>query len=253
MSLNTVTLLLFSVIIKKMLEKNEKKLIFDAHFHYFECKKLGICEFPDGWSGISCAHSKEEWEVQKNAPSSVLKAYGIHPQSCGFINIDDNILFLENLIKSNEIIAIGEAGFDYFTDEFIQYKDLQEKAWNAQLEMAIKNQMTLIVHCRKANEKLFEYSNQLKKVPEVLFHSFMGSSVEGKSLLSRGINGYFSFGKQIFNGNKKVLDCVRNLPPERVLAETDAPFQFLKGEKYTRPDEIVRIINGIKDLQRGQP
>lgn len=231
-----------------MLEKNEKKLIFDAHFHYSECKKLEICDFPDGWSGISCAHSKEEWEIQKNAPTSVLRAFGIHPQSCGFINIDENILFLENLLKNNEIVAIGEAGFDYFTDEFKQNKDLQEKAWNAQLEFAIKYKLPLIVHCRKANEKLFEYSNQLKKVPEVLFHSFMGSSVEAKSLLSRGINGYFSFGKQIFNGNKKVLDCVKNLPPEKVLAETDAPFQFLKGEKYTTPMEILKIIDEMKRI-----
>lgn len=251
MSLNTVTLLLFSVIIKKMLEKNEKKLVFDAHFHYFDCKKLGICNFPDGWSGISCAHSEEEWEVQESAPDFVLKAYGVHPQSCGNINIDDNLIFLENLIQNKKIIAIGEAGFDYFSDEFIQFKELQEKAWNAQLELAIKYNLPLIVHCRKANEKLFEYSNQLKKVPEVLFHSFMGSSVEAKSLLSRGINGYFSFGKQIFNGNKKVIDCVKNIPSERVLAETDAPFQYLKGEKFTRPDEILRIINEIKTLQAG--
>ena len=40
-------------------------MIFDAHFHYFHCKKLGICDFPTDWRGISCAHSREEWEMQK--------------------------------------------------------------------------------------------------------------------------------------------------------------------------------------------
>ena len=80
---------------------------------------------------------------------------------------------------------------------------------------------------------------------EVLFHSFMGPPVEALSLLNRGINGYFSFGKQLLNCNKKAIACVRELPSNRILAETDAPFQTLKGEKYTAPSEIVRVYQAM--------
>jgi len=231
-----------------MLEKNEKKVIFDAHFHYFDCQKLNICQFPEGWSGISCAHTPEEWEIQKTAPDQVIQSYGIHPLNCKTDDIYKQTQFLENLIKNNEISAIGETGFDFFTDEYKKLAYIQEEAWNIQLELALKHSLPLIIHCRKANEKLFEYSSKLAKLPEVLFHSFMGTSIEGKSLLNKGINGYFSFGKQIFNGNKKVIDCVKNLPEERILAETDAPFQFLKDEKFTEPQDIIKIQETINSI-----
>jgi len=232
-----------------MLEKFEKNCLFDAHFHYFNCKKLGICDFPLGWQGISCAHSKEEWDIQIQAPSSVLQVYGMHPQNAGNENVKEAADFLEGLAREKKIIAIGEAGFDYFSEEFKACKKEQEEIWNIQLELALKYGLPLVVHCRKANEKLFEYSKKLAGLTEVLFHSFMGTPIEGKSLLNKGINAYFSFGKQIFNNNKKVIACVKELPAERVLAETDAPYQFLKGEKFTRPDEIVKIQEEIKRLQ----
>ena len=121
--------------------------------------------------------------------------------------------------------------------------------FNLQLDLAIKYNRPLVIHCRKANEKLFEYSKQLKKLPGVLFHSFMGMPNEAKSLLSRGINGYFSFGKQMMNNNKKVIACVKELPLNVILAETDAPFQFLKNERFTHPNEIKKIYDAISEIR----
>ena len=262
MSRKTVALLLFSDIIEIMLEKYSKKaqknddfsqkILFDAHFHYAVCKEMGI-KIPDfgpdiEWKGISCAHSKEEFEIQKTASSCVIQSYGMHPQNAENENIKESAEFLENLLIKNLISFIGEAGFDYFSDDFKNTAELQEEIFNIQLELAEKYNVPLVIHCRKANHKLFEYSKQLKKLPEVLFHSFMGPPVEALSLLERGINGYFSFGKQLLNGNKKAIACVRELPPERILAETDAPFQTLKGEKYTNLKDIKRVYKEINAL-----
>ena len=234
------------------ISKKDKKNLFDAHFHYAVCiaHNIGLPEFEDGiqWRGISCAHSREEYEVQCRAPKSVIQAYGMHPQNAANENIKEAADFLEGLLKADKLAFIGEAGFDYFTEEFRDAAKLQEEIWNIQLELAIKYNKPLVVHCRKANEKLFEYSKQLKKLPEVLFHSFMGMPAEALSLKRRGINAYFSFGKQIMNGNKKVIACVRELPQELVLAETDAPFQYLKGEKFTAPAEIQKIIAAMNDI-----
>ena len=77
----------------------------------------------------------------------------------------------------------------------------------------------------------------------------MGPPAEAESLLDREINAYFSFGKQLLNGNKKVIACVRELPGERVLAETDAPFQYLKNEQYTSLSDIEKIISEIARLK----
>ena len=84
-------------------------------------------------------------------------------------------------------------------------------------------------------------SRQLKKLPAVLFHSFPENPDAAFSILNHGINAFFSFGKQILNGNKKAIACVKSLPLQNLLLETDAPFQTLKGEKFTSPDEIKKV------------
>ena len=230
-----------------MLEKFVKKLNFDAHFHYADCMNLGICIFPDDFMGISCAHCEKEWEIQKKSPAFIIKSFGLHPQNVKNYNLS-SIDFLEKLVAEKQISFIGECGFDLFCDEYKIFEKKQDEIFNIQIEIAIKNNLPVVIHCRKANHKLFKYKKQLSKLPEVLFHSFMGPSAEAFSLLNSNINGYFSFGKQIFNGNKKVLDCIKKLPPERILCETDAPFQFLKGEKFTSPGEITKIQKRIMEL-----
>ena len=235
--------------------KKDKNILFDAHFHYAVCKQYGIeiPDFGDGitWQGISCAHFKEEYEIQKAAPESVIQAYGMHPQNAANEKITESAAFMETLLENKELAFIGEAGFDLFTDEFKAAEKLQEEIWNIQLELALKYNIPLVVHCRKANHKLFEYSRQLAKLPEVLFHSFMGPVPEARSLLDKGINGYFSFGKQLLNGNKKAIACVKELSADRVLAETDAPFQTLKGEKFTVLEDIIRVYKAMDCFASG--
>ena len=252
-----------------MLEKNEKniKKYYDAHFHYSVCKSDGAFNLannviigldpiisPSSWHGLSCAHSINEWNTQYEDTQKynlgIAHSFGLHPQSAGWIDIEQNAAFQEQLINEKKVSAIGEAGFDYFTTEFCEKKDIQEKMWNIQLELAISAQLPMVVHCRKANEKLFEYSKKLKLIPAVLFHSFMGTPVEALSLCRRGINAYFSFGKQLMNNNKKTIACMSQLPLERLLCETDAPFQFLKGENRTNITDIKTIYQAAFALRK---
>ena len=248
-----------------MLEKNENILYFDAHFHLADCVYDDI-PLPGNdieWYACTCSHSKEEWEIterftalrQAQGPrtSQLLVAFGLHPQSAGHINIKENVAFLEQLLQQNKLNAIGEAGFDYFNEEFRAQAASQEEMFNLQLDLALQYNLPLIVHCRKANEKLFEYSKPLKKLPSVLFHSFMGMPNEARSLLDRGINAYFSFGKQVMNNNKKVIACVRELPEQALLTETDAPWQFLKGETHTAPEDVKKIFEAFCQIRQTAP
>ena len=251
-----------------MLEKTQKNMDFslfkadfcDAHFHFAVCKEHQA-DLNVTWHACSCAHSFTEWELQKSAPSNVVKAFGLHPQLYCEPDFDLHSYadFLETLLcqrkaalKGGEeplLKAIGEAGFDYFTPAFKEKRALQEEMWNIQLDLAESYKVPLVIHCRKANEKLFEYAPRLKKIPFVLFHSFMGSVIEANSLIARGINCSFSFGKQMLNGNKKVIECVQKLPIENLLLETDAPFQTLKGEAFTRAEEIERVYEAAAKIR----
>ena len=258
-----------------MLEKNENFCYFDAHFHLADCIRdsrvkhgndtidafsLSGLTRQSAWYACACSHSIEEWEITERFITALQKgqeplttqlclSYGLHPQSAGYINIEQNADFLEGLLSQHKLCAIGETGFDFFTDEFKVAALLQERIFNIQLELALQYKLPLVVHSRKSTDKLFEYSKQLKKLPAVLFHSFMGAPVQAKSLLDHGINAYFSFGKQVMNNNKKVIACVRELPAKVLLTETDAPFQFLKGETHTEPWEIKKIFSAFCELR----
>ena len=241
-----------------MLEKNENIFYFDAHFHLADCLEI-VGSSPTmtkgiNWTACSCSHSIEEWKVvqalREPHGSRVFHSYGLHPQSAGHINIKENADFLEQLLQKKKLHAIGEAGFDYFTQDFRDQATLQEEMFNLQLDLALKYNMPMVIHARKANHKLFEYSRLFKKLPAVLFHSYMGPAREAQSLLDHGINAYFSFGKQLMNNNKKVLDCAKNLPLQNLLLETDAPFQYLKGEKFTSLQDITKVYDAFIQLRK---
>ena len=234
--------------------------ICDSHLHLVQCLQFeDITDFSSGdfsSSGFTqdnyfcatCVHSKEEWqELEKlNLPyGSAARAFGIHPQNPEIELLD----FMEKLVSSKKIDAVGEIGFDLFEKKYAENLELQEKAFALSLEIAIGYEMPVVIHERKALHLVYRYAERLKKLPSVLFHSFPLGLYEAKSLLSKGINAYFSFGKQILNGNKKAMECVKSLPDSRLLLETDAPFQTLKGENYTSLGEIVRVYNAALSLR----
>ena len=155
--------------------------------------------------------------------------------------------------KYDKISAIGECGFDLFTPEFKSTLDKQKEVWNYQLELAIKYDKPIIVHCRKGMCHIFESVEKLKKIKAVVFHSFSGSMVEAQSILKKGINGFFSFGKTILNGNKNAIQCVKSLPLENILLETDSPYQTLKGEEVTNPSDIIKVYKEVFNLRQENP
>lgn len=234
--------------------------ICDSHLHLVQCLQFeDITDFSSGdfsSSGFTqdnyfyatCVHSKEEWqELEKlNLPyGSAARAFGIHPQNPEIELLD----FMEKLVSSKKIDAVGEIGFDLFEKKYAENLELQEKVFALSLEIAIGYDMPVVIHERKALHLVYKYAERLKKLPSVLFHSFPLGLYEAKSLLSKGINAYFSFGKQILNGNKKAIECVKFLPISNLLLETDAPFQSLRGEKFTGFKEILRVYEASLALR----
>jgi TatD DNase family protein len=247
----------------------------DAHFHLVQCGRLpDMSLIPDctKYYACTCAHAPEEFEQQQtmavqhdpqtarddsqgtqhdsqyenNTPCRIVQSFGIHPQ-----NPDESFIpFLEELLENKRIGAIGEAGFDFFTSEYASRSTEQENAWHAQILLASQYQIPLIVHCRKAQEKVFRDANLLCRIPAVVFHSFMGSPADALSLLRHRINGYFCFGKPLLNGKKSALSCVAQLPADCILLETDAPFQMLKGEQTTCPEEIIRVYEKVSEIKK---
>ena len=160
---------------------------------------------------------------------------------------------IENMTtKYDKIFAIGECGFDLFTDEYKSTFAEQKEIWNTQLELAIKYDKPIIVHCRKGMCHIFESIEKLKKIKAVIFHSFSGSVTEAISFRKKGVNAFFSFGKPILNGNKNAIQCVKSLPIDWLLLETDSPYQTLKGESFTSPNDILKVYDQFVKLRKDE-
>ena len=220
----------------------------DAHIHLsHSC--LPILSPDEEYFCVSSCHSKKDFEASGRSFIS----FGIHPQIVTESYLDkdfySDLAYLEYLLAAKKIVAIGECGFDFFTPEFKSTAKEQETAFEAQLDLAQKYNVPLVLHLRKSIEKIFSYHRRLKNLPSVVFHSFPGTLREAESLKNHGINAFFSFGKPILNGKKSAIDCVKNLPLGNILFETDAPYQTLKGESETKSEEIKRVYKAACELR----
>lgn len=223
----------------------------DAHIHVTDIPdwKPIIDDYGNPAPVCSCAHTITDWNklclmAKKN---NIIRAFGIHPQ-----NPDRSMLEkLENMLEKedSQIDAIGEVGFDLADKAFAFKIEQQEYVWAKQLELCIKYQKPIIIHCRHALDRIFRDSNLLAQIPTVIFHSFSGSPLEARSLVSRKINAYFSFGKSILNNSKRAIACVQEIPIEYLLAETDAPYQPLKDQTFAPAKDIFLVYDKMAELR----
>ena len=236
-------------------------VLTDAHFHLVHCAENSLEDSFRGlesisYYGVSCAHDRNEFlkqealsaKLNENENTHVRCAFGMHPQ----LPLVENAGFMEKLLKERRIGAIGEAGFDLFTKEFKADIARQEEAWRISCELAALYGVPLVVHCRKALDKMFRDSKALSKIPAVVFHSFTGSVQDASSLLKRGVNAYFSFGNPLIFGDKSAIGCVQKLDVERLLMETDAPYQTMRGETGTKMSAIARVYERAFSLRYGE-
>ena len=216
--------------------------LFDSHAHYTDWKfpeateSLGGTEalishlFESGIVG-GIVNVSTNTENAKNviAQSAGFKhmyaAVGIHPTDVELIpkEIDEQLAELEEMLlhrTENKIVALGEIGLDYYwrTDN----KPRQKVFFEAQLGLAEKYDIPVIIHDREAHGDIFE---EILKHPDVrgVFHCYSGSAEMARELVRRG--WYISFtGNVTFDNSKKAREAASAVPLDRLLVETDCPY-----------------------------
>lgn len=124
--------------------------------------------------------------------------------------------------ESGRIVAFGEIGLDY-DRLFLAPKDMQLRAFEQQLDLAIEVQLPLFLHMRAASDDFQRLLDpRLERLPKRgLVHSFTGTAEEMKSLVGQG----FDIG---INGcsmkTEENVEVVKQIPLERIQIETDGPW-----------------------------
>ncbi|MBQ4585880.1 MAG: TatD family hydrolase [Clostridia bacterium] len=145
---------------------------------------------------------------------------GIHPSDVFYEDADKAISVIEDLLKDEKAVALGEIGLDYHYENVP--RDLQMVYFRKQMDLAKKLGIPVIIHDRDAHGDCLEV---IKEYPEVIgvFHSYSGSAEMVKELVKLG--WYVSFSGTITFKNARVPKeaCVV-VPSDRLLIETDSPY-----------------------------
>jgi TatD DNase family protein len=128
------------------------------------------------------------------------------------------------LATSPRVVALGETGLDRYWD-FAPFP-LQEDYFARHLELARQRQLPVVIHCREAEadvvRMLREQYDRHGPVRGVM-HSFTGDWATAEACLAMGL--YVSFAGMVTYKNAESLrDVARQVPPDRLLVETDSPY-----------------------------
>ena len=146
---------------------------------------------------------------------------GIHPHDA-FILDDESLDVLRTLLRRDRVVAVGEAGLDYYRNR--QPRPIQQQCLRRQIELACEVKRPMVFHVREAFDDFFEIVTPLRSLlePSVL-HCFSGSWEVAARALDMGF--YLSIpGTVTFSKAETLQEVVRRAPMERLLLETDAPY-----------------------------
>jgi len=240
-------------------------MITDAHCHPADlAEHFPAAEDQRRQLGVMCAASAttvEEFaygerlsrEARDRNAAPLLPCFAVHPQMPAVSQLsvfDEQLTMLNTLAAEGRLAAIGETGYDLFNGAYRETEKIQDDLFAAHLETALRCDLPLVIHVRRAMHKIFAHSSALKKCRAVVFHSWSGTAGEGESLLKRGINAFFSFGNVIMLNHREAIRCCAVFPANRLLTETDAPFQPPRGKEFSCYTDIPRILEAAAALRR---
>ena len=197
----------------------------------------------------------EQLSQQADAPP-LLPCFAVHPQMPAVMpaaiqsSCTEQLAALEALAAQGRLAAVGETGFDLYNAEFRETEKMQDDLFAAHLETALRHDLPLVIHVRRAMHKIFAHAPSLKKCRAVIFHSWSGTAGEGDALLRRGINAFFSFGNVIRLNHREAMRCCAIFPADRLLTETDAPFQPPRGKEFSCYADLEPILETMAALRR---
>lgn len=238
-------------------DKREVVCVLDCHCHlndhqYDADREQVIAEvFASGIEKVICVGADFTSSIEVKSLSekynNIYYTIGVHPDNCD----EYSEKILEHMIKSanKKLVAIGEIGIDYFHNK--TNKEKQIAVFTSQIELAIKYNLPIVIHCRDAYGDTLEILKKYAplKVP-VEFHCFSGSLEYAKELLRLGVKMSFT-GNVTFKNAVNIQEVAKNLPLDAFFFETDSPYMAPvphRGERNT-PKYVWEVANFVANLR----
>ena len=182
---------------------------------------------------------------------NVFGTYGIHPHEAKRHQNIKCLDIIEKINKNKKVIGIGETGLDFYYNHS-EKKD-QINCFEEHIYAAQEKDLPLIVHTRSAEKETFQILQKHFKIKpfKILIHCFTGTREFAFKLLD--LNAYISAsGVVTFKKSQYLANIFKDLPNNRILVETDAPYLSpvpLRG-KPNEPSYIIHTVKFLSDLKK---
>ena len=212
-------------------EKEEKLMIFESHAHYDDdafdvdreeliqsCKEQGIEYIVNVSASLDSVKTTLELAEKHDF---IYAAVGIHPDEVGTLN-EENFAWMKEQCKNSKVVAVGEAGLDYYWDK--EQHEVQKYWFHRQMELVKELKLPLIVHSRDAAADTLEavkaaHTSESRGV----IHCFSYGPEMAREYLKMGY--YIGIGGVVtFKNAKKLKEVAEMVPLEQLLLETDCPY-----------------------------
>ncbi len=182
--------------------------------------------------------------LRKENPGFKL-ACGIHPQDLERDNGEERLERFRNTVLACHPDMIGEIGLDFYSHRHTG--EAQRRFFIYQLELARQTDLPADIHSRRASGETLRI---LKEHPvRGILHSFSGSAEMAAIYVKLGY--YISFGSSVlFQGAKRPAEVIASVPLERLLIETDAPYQSPVRDRRHEPADVIRIYREISRIRK---
>lgn len=216
-------------------------ILFDSHAHYddgrfeseFEGGALGALRAARDAGVMYVVNSGSCLRTSKNSfalaelsdtdetlPEIYVSA-GIHPsETDSYESLDSAMAELEAMLSHPRCVAVGEIGLDYHYPD--TDKAAQHELFEAQLALAKKHGLPVVIHSRDAHGDTFDILKK-HRGEKIMLHCYSGSAEMARQYAEMGFS--FSFGGVLtFKNAAKTKEAALAVPRESLLLETDCPY-----------------------------
>jgi TatD DNase family protein len=177
---------------------------------------------------------------------------GIHPHDAKEVT-PAHLDALAALAKHPKVIAWGEIGLDYFYDH--SPRDVQEKVFRQQMELAQAAKLPIIIHCRDAWDDCLRLLDEVWKATGLggILHCFTSTLDHAQKGLDMGFLISFT-GNISYPKAQNIRDVAKALPLSNILIETDSPYLAPQPHRGKRNEpayvvEVAKALANVRDLE----
>ena len=204
-------------------------------------------------TGTSVQESRAAAALAAAHPGTLYATAGVHPHHARDCDAS-TIPALREIAALPGVVAIGECGLD-FNRNYSPHPD-QEKWFLAQMELACELRMPLFLHSRDAHPRFADLLRaHRERLPRAVAHCFTGEADELRAYLDLGL--YVGITGWICDERRgaHLLELVREIPADRLLLETDAPYltpRDLRPQPKARRNEPAFMPHILRTVARAR-